>query len=88
MSYDLDQISKKLEVRLHQLARSIDSSGNDEEESVELFIAIEEPLKVLPGITLGNYREIVCPGIDEEDKVIKLKACVIDDSFIADLLKC
>ena len=88
MHYDLDQIYSKLEVHLHQLAMTIEVSGNDDEETAELFVAIEEMLKVLPAIVLGNCCEIVYPGIDEEDEAIKLKACVIDDSLIADLLKC
>lgn len=62
-------------------------SGNDEEEVVEFFVAIEELLKVLLVIVLGNYREIFCPCIDKDDSVINLRACVITTSLVAYLLK-
>ena len=86
MSYDLDQISNKLDVHLHQLARSIEESRNNAEEAVEFFVATEELLKVLSSIGLGKYRDIVDIGINEEDKTIKSKACVIAASLISDLL--
>ena len=87
MNCALDEILDKLEVHVYQLARSIEESGNNDEEAVELFIATEETLKALLEIVLGKYRDIVDAGINDEDKTIKSKACVISTSLIACLLK-
>ena len=87
MRSDLDQISNKLEVHLHQLASSIDESGKDDEEAVDLLVVIEEVLKFLPALVLVNYFDVFDSGIEEEDEAIKHKVFVIAISLIAVLIE-
>ena len=65
----------------------IEKSGKNDKEAVEFFVAIEELLKVLPSMVLGNYRDLVDAGINEDDKTIKSKSCGIVASLVANLLK-